>query len=1007
MNARRPSGSPRPHLRVLPGRVAAPVDLEVVRPLLKGLDREQRRAVTHRSGPLLVVAGPGTGKTEVITRRIAWLIATKRAKPREILALTFTDKAAAEMQARVDLLVPYGQADSAILTFHAFGDQVLREHGHELGLPGAPRVIGRGEQVVLLREHVFELGLDRYRPLGDPTRLLVSLADLFGRAKDQGIAPEDLMGYARDLDAGARAAADGIPEDGRDVLAPLLDEASGVAELATAYERYQGLLRDKGLIDFGDQVSLATRLLRERPAVAAAVSARYRQVLVDEAQDMDPSQVELLRLVATHRELTLVGDDDQAIYAFRGAAVDHLLELSDEPDMRHVVLRTSHRSHAPILEVAHRLIRHNDPYRLEARHGLDKHLRPRRRARRPAAVRELAFGTVAEEAGAIAASIATRVEAGEQASDFAVLVRTNADTLPIVAALTMRGVAVRTGAATRWSDAAEVRELLAFLRVVDDPERSTDLYAVATGAPYRLGGLDLTALLGMASRRHRSLWSVLAEVEAQPGVLRVSETTRAAIGRLLRDVAAAAEAAHAQPAGQLLYDHLRRSGRYATLVRAAERGDEGPLRRVARLFDLVSTRSTLVRDPRLAGLLPHLDGLLDVDDEADIDVGPDAADAVAVLTVHRAKGLEFRVVHVAGLVEGRFPLRGRPERIALPRPLLRRDDDEEVPWAEERRLAYVAFTRARDELVLTHAVRQTPSGRARRPSPFIAEALDRAPSTPDEPTATEAALRVLAVPSGDGSAWPDGAPAVAPDGPLTLSHSQVDDYLSCPLRYRLRHLLRVPTPPHHALVVGNALHQAVAAWHLGELRSRPLGETGTLDAFAAHWQSEGFLSRDHEEARFEAGQAALRRFVTSPVDPARRTMAVERPFQVRMDGDVVRGRYDRVDEGPDGAIITDYKSSDVREQRRADERARDSLQLQLYALAWEAETGELPASLELWFLDSGVVGRVAPERKRLDRARATLASVAQGIRAGDFRARPDQVGCSYCPYRQICPSAAR
>lgn len=1005
MNARRPTGTSRPTLRALPGPVAAPVDLEAVRPLLAGLDRDQRRAVTHKRGPLLVVAGPGTGKTEVITRRVAWLIATKRAKPREVLALTFTDKAAAEMQARVDLLVSYGQADAAILTFHAFGDRILREFGHELGLPGTPRLIGRAEQVVLLREHLFELGLERYRPLGDPTRLLTSLADLFGRAKDECIAPEDLMGYARDLEAGTRAAAEGLPQDGRDVLDGLLDEASGVAELATAYERYQGVLRDKGLIDFGDQVSLAARLLRERPAVAACVGGRYRHVLVDEAQDMDPSQLELLRAVAAHRELTLVGDDDQAIYAFRGAAVEHLLELSDEPDMRRIVLRTSHRSQAPILDVAYRLIRHNDPWRLEARHGLDKHLRPRRRARRGPPVRELAFATVTDEAEAIAGEIAARVEAGEPARDFAVLVRTNADTAPVLAALTMRGLPVRAGTGPRWADASEVRELLAFLRVVEDPERSTDLYAVVTGDPYRMGGLDLTALLGLASRRHRSLWSVLTEVEAQPGIVRLSDTTRKAIRKLLSDVAAAAEEAHTQPAGRLLYDHLRRSGRYAALVRAAERGDDAPLRRVARLFDLVSTRSTLVADPRLAGLLPHLDGLLDADDEPQGEEDPAALEAVSVLTVHRAKGLEFRVVYVAGLVEGRFPLRGRPERITLPAALRRREASEEVSWAEERRLAYVAFTRARDELVVTHAVRQTPGGRARRPSPFVAEALDRAPSVPDEPTVAQQAMALGGLPAMPPLAVPDGAQP--PTGPLALSHTQVDDYLACPLKYRLRHLLRVPTPPHHALVVGSALHQAVAAWHLGQLRARPLGEEGVLDAFSAHWSSEGFLSRDHEEARYAAGREALRRFVDTPTDPARRTVAVERSFQVRMGDDVVRGRFDRVDEGPDGAIITDYKSSDVREQRRADERATDSLQLQLYALAWQAETGELPASLELWFLDSGVVGRTTPDERRLDRARKTLATVAERIRAGAFRARPDQMTCSYCPYRQICPSAAR
>ena len=213
--------------------------MESVQALLRGLDRDQRRAVTHRRGPLLVVAGPGTGKTEVITRRIAWLIATKRARPQQILALTFTDKAATEMQARVDLLVPYGQAESSILTFHAFGDQVLREFGHELGLPDAPRVIGRADQIVLLREHMFELGLDRYLPLGDPTRFLGSLADLFGRAKDTGVTPAELADYAAELAGGAEAAFRDAPDGAAQVAArTLVDEASGQRELAAAYGRY-------------------------------------------------------------------------------------------------------------------------------------------------------------------------------------------------------------------------------------------------------------------------------------------------------------------------------------------------------------------------------------------------------------------------------------------------------------------------------------------------------------------------------------------------------------------------------------------------------------------------------------------------------------------------------------------------------------------------------------------------------------------------------------------------
>ncbi len=185
------TSSTRERSSLAPGpSIEVPVSIENVRSLLTGLDRRQRQAVTHGDGPLLVVAGPGTGKTEVITRRIAWLIASRRARPSEILALTFTERAADEMQARVDVLVPYGQADTAIQTFHAFADRLVREHGHLIGSSNDPRVISHPEAAVLLRERLFDLGLDRLRPLGDPTRFLATLVATFARAKEEGIRPD-------------------------------------------------------------------------------------------------------------------------------------------------------------------------------------------------------------------------------------------------------------------------------------------------------------------------------------------------------------------------------------------------------------------------------------------------------------------------------------------------------------------------------------------------------------------------------------------------------------------------------------------------------------------------------------------------------------------------------------------------------------------------------------------------------------------------------------------------
>ena len=183
----------------------APSGLEA---LLGGLNPDQLRAVTHQDGPLLVIAGAGTGKTQVITRRIAWLIATRRARPSEILALTFTDKAAEEMAVRVDQLVPYGYTDSAISTFHAFGDGLIRDYALELGLPTDLRVLSRPEVVIFLREHLFEFELDRYRPLGDPTRFLAALATLFSRCKDEDVSPADYLAHANRVAAEAAAVAE-------------------------------------------------------------------------------------------------------------------------------------------------------------------------------------------------------------------------------------------------------------------------------------------------------------------------------------------------------------------------------------------------------------------------------------------------------------------------------------------------------------------------------------------------------------------------------------------------------------------------------------------------------------------------------------------------------------------------------------------------------------------------------------------------------------------------------
>src|SRR3989344_4481649 len=324
---------------------------------LEGLNEEQLRAVTHGEGPLLIVAGAGTGKTTVITRRIAHLI-EQGVKPDEILALAFGDKAAAEMEERVDLLLPYGSYNLQISTFHAFGESVLREHGLETGLPDF-KVLDEVGQWLLVRNNLERFSLDYYRPLGNPTRFIRALVQHFARAKDELVSPEDYLAYAEKVKL-----AEDTAEAGVDTAET---ETRRLPEGADAYHVYQKLLLENGSLDFGDLIKYALELFRKRPKGLGLYRPRFRYILIDEFQDTNYAQYELLRLLAEPKNnLTVVGDDDQSIFKFRGASISNILHFQkDYPEAKFISLQENYRSGQKILDLAHKFIKLNDPDRLE------------------------------------------------------------------------------------------------------------------------------------------------------------------------------------------------------------------------------------------------------------------------------------------------------------------------------------------------------------------------------------------------------------------------------------------------------------------------------------------------------------------------------------------------------------------------------------------------------------------------------------------------------------------
>ncbi len=981
--------------------------LRVQPPLLADLTPRQRKAVTHGEGPLLIVAGAGTGKTTVISRRIAWLIAEKKARPSQILALTFTDRAALEMTERVDRLVPYGYTDTVISTFHAFGDRLLREHALEAGLSDRSTVLSRAEQVIFLREHLFDLPLQRFRPLGDPTRFLHALVTLISRARDEDVAPQEYRAAVQELMA--RSAAD--PAD-----AALAEEAARQLELAGLYEAYEKLMRSRDRLDFGDQVSLALRLLRDHPAVLEQERQRFRYILVDEFQDTNHAQFELVKLLAgsPRASVTVVGDDDQSIYRFRGAALSNILGFrAAYPRSASVVLNDNFRSRQPILDAAYRLIRHNDPDRLEAREGLDKRLAARAAFSRPAPangpIEMLAFDTGSDEADAIAERISAAVRDGRRAGDHAILVRTNRDAEPVLRSLNMVGLPWRFSGTAGLYRQPEVRLLVSFLRAVNDAQDSVSCYDLATCEIFGLEAADVTAALNAATRRRTSLEAALRRVVDRGHSAAFGERSVQVVRKLVETLDRHRGMSADRTTGELLYHFVSSSGWLGRLAREAKEGGEERLANVARFFEIVRRQSALLRDDRLPFLVAQLDTLIEVgDDPSTAEVEPDEGDAVHVLTYHKAKGLEFPVVCMVGLVDDRFPTRSRGDQLPLPEALVRdplpAGDHHE---AEERRLFYVGMTRAREELVMSWA-RDYGGRQARRMSPFVQEALDLAPATPSESLRPSIEQRLARHDRRAVASRPQRTTPRLGEKQLNLSYGQISDYLDCPARYRYAHLIRIPTPASHQMAYGRALHAAVQAFHRRQMAGGSMSIAELQAELDASWESVGFLTRDHEEARLTAARDVLARFwEEQQQDPARPT-AIEQEFAVVLGRDRVRGRYDRVDREEDGRVtITDYKSSDVRDPATANRRARESLQLSIYALAYESQNGKLPDELALHFLESGIVGRVEPTSRRLERASDQITAVGEGIREGRFEAAPSPMRCGFCPFREICPDSAR
>lgn len=999
------------------------------------LNPEQLSAVTHGEGPLLIIAGAGTGKTKVITHRIAHLIKSG-VNPGQILALTFTEKAAGEMEERVDRLVPYGYSNVWISTFHSFGDRILRDNAVEIGLVHDFKVLNDAERIIFLKEHLFEFPLNYYRPLGNPTKYISAIIKLISRLKDEDVGTEEYTDYVEKMKNSPNPALP--PQAGKEKEGGLLEQQD---ELAKTYAKYQGLMAKHGYLDFGDQVVLPLKLFRTRPHILKRYQEKFRYIVVDEFQDTNYTQFQLVRLLSEgHGNVTVVGDDDQSIYKFRGAAISNILGFQQSyPDARLVTLTKNYRSVQPVLDSAYRLISHNNPDRLEVKSGIDKRLTSvRSKGKQPelplVGVKHLHFDTLTKEAEAIAEMIEEKIsryklqDAGFKKQDlqletcnlplsykdFAILVRANSDAEPFLKALDNKGIPYRFSGNQGLYSREEIRVLIAFLKAITDFNDSMSLYHLACSEVYQLKAKDLIPCHSISKGSHKPLFYVMKEI-SEFGVKNpvnqktgqqtpISEEGLATITKLISDIEKYSQMAMEETVGRVLYSFLMDTGYITRLSQENSAIAVEKVQNIAKFFELAQHIENTLSVRKVAVFADYLDLLLEAGDNPGTAEPDMEADWVQVITVHKAKGLEFPVVFMVSLVADRFPRKERREQIELPDALIKDIlPSGDFHLQEERRLFYVGMTRAMNELYLTSAS-DYGGVRAKKISPFVLEALDmpKAEVTAVKTKPMEAIKRYAPV-----KEMMDEFPAIPDDTVLSLSHYQIDDYDTCPLKYKYAHILKVPLLPHHSIMYGKAMHEVVSTYFRKKSDEKPASLDELITVFDANWQSEGFVTKEHETQRYETGKEAIKRFYNEQEQNGINPAAIEKDFVVDLGVNRLKGRWDLIEERKDGPYIIDFKTSDVREQKKADKRTKESLQLMLYTLAYRESFKKLPAGCELHFIESGLVGKAVFEEKHIKKTLDIIDEAAKGIRERDYTAKPDYLNCGYCAFNNICPATAR
>ena len=954
-------------------------------------DDRQREAIEHAHGPMLVVAGAGTGKTTVLTRRIARLIQEGHARPDEILALTYADNAAEEMQERVRSAVGGNLKGLRVETFHAYCNNLLKACGKDF------RVLDDQDLWIFLRRRIRELNLKHFVAAANLGKFLSDLLDFMRRCQDELVGPERYAEYVGRVTRGELPVPRVAKSKHQDELSD--QEVIGrCQEISSVFTKVQQMLTAENLGTFGHMITHAHAVLTNDPELLARERPTTRFILVDEFQDANFAQLKILqKLAGDEQNVFAVGDPDQAIYRFRGASSAAFQIFQNAfPKARLVVLEKNRRSTIPILKAAHRVIQEN-PEVFAAQGGIHYRRQPLVSVRDEQALRDGAASprppveAVLMTAKDVECSDVVNVIRDTHRrsrckwSDFAVLYRFHSHREEVVDALAENSIPF-TVENMDVMETSEARDLFACVGAVVSTADDAGLFRVAALPEFSIDPEQLRAGIRALPRNQEigGVASVLTKIDHCPAVLEKLRSVREEIAR---------NAAKGRAALEIV------------VHRFAFDSSSPPIAAVLNFVGNWESKP-IVKTGEIGELLEYLD--LFKEAGGTIPLPTPETDAVCLMTAHAAKGLEFKHVFILRANPPSFPSGFRESMVEFPRALRDSEscvdeDDATLHKQEERRLFYVAMTRAKDSLTIYARSGKgkdtTPSGFLREPlkDRTLTSYLHQRPGIGFQTDIFAQAAVVTPI-----AAWLAMPPAA--DLSARLSASTLQRYEVCPLQFKLEREWRIPGEVPAAMQYGGAMHRVLRAYFDSVRFERRMPEEAVLEMFRSELKEAKIQDRYQHDLYEQQGIDQLKAFVASCENaPCPEVLHTEEFFEIKVGESTVVGRIDRIDKLPDGSVvITDYKTGKAQSQDDAD----DSLQLSVYALAAREKWGYQARSRVLYNLGENTSAFTTRADSELQGAKLKIEEVAAKVAEGKFDPKTGY-HCRFCAYQSLCPATEK